>query len=364
MSKKINAEKILGMILKFLQLLMTQTLAKRITSMALIAAGVPDSRVTELTGLCDRSVRELRRALENDETENIFQVGGGGSKSKLAGLEETIINEVESGSYSSRQQIADMINEKHGIKVSLNTISRLLKKNGIKRLKSGSLPAKADPKAQRLFYEKTLLPLMQKAKNGTIALLFVDASHFVMGCDYLGYIYGKVRRFIRTHSGRSRYNVLGALDFVSKKITTITNDTYITATEVCELIRKVSLEYAGMPVFLILDNARYQKCLIVQALAAELNVTLVYIPAYSPNLNLIERFWKHAKSRLRIKYYNDFNDFKEKIDLIIAGADKGDKAIVDRFIGEKVQLFDNTVFDNVVELPKSKNAKKYRKKAA
>ena len=56
---------------------------------------------------------------------------------------------------------------------------QLSKKNEIKRLKCGSLPAKADPVAQREFYENTLHPLMQRAKKGEIALLFVDASHFV-----------------------------------------------------------------------------------------------------------------------------------------------------------------------------------------
>jgi transposase len=228
---------------------------------------------------------------------------------------------------------------------------QLSKKNEIKRLKCGSLPAKADPAEQPTFYENTLLPLIKKKKKEKITLLFVDASHFIMGCDYLGYIYGKVRRFIRTFSGRSRYNVLGALNYVSKKMTTITNDAYITATEVCELIKKVSVEYAGKPIFLVLDNARYQKCKAVQALVTELKVTLVYIPPYSPNLNLIERLWKHTKSRLRTKYYDDFTVFKETIDFITGSTDKDDKAIIDRLIGEKVQLFDDKVFDNVVDFP-------------
>ncbi|MDR1110468.1 MAG: IS630 family transposase, partial [Deltaproteobacteria bacterium] len=86
--------------------------------------------------------------------------------------------------------------------------------------------------AQREFHDGVLRPLMDRAKSGGIALLFVDASHFVMGCDFLGYIYGKARRFMKTCSGRKRYNVLGALDVVSKKVTTVTNDAYITATEV------------------------------------------------------------------------------------------------------------------------------------
>ena len=175
-----------------------------------------------------------------------------------------------------------------------------------------------------------------------------------MGCDYLGYIYGRVRRFIRTYSGRSRYNVLGALNYVSKKLTTITNDAYITATEVCELMKKVSLEYAGKPIFMVLDNARYQKCAVVQTLAAELKTTLIYIPPYSPNLNLIERLWKHVKSRLRTKYYDDFFEFKETIDFITDSTEKSDKTVIDKLIGEKVQLFDTKIFDNVVEIHAAK----------
>ena len=164
-----------------------------------------------------------------------------------------------------------------------------------------------------------------------------------MGCDYLGSIYGKARRFVRTFSGRKRYNVLGAIDFVSKKLTTITNDTYITSIQVCELLRKLAEEYTAIPLYLVLDNASYQKCNLVKDLAAELGITLVYIPPYSPNLNLIERFWKFTKGKLRTKYYDDFSPFKNTIDTIIASSDNEFKHEVDKLITEKVQLFDDFV---------------------
>jgi transposase len=191
---------------------------------------------------------------------------------------------------------------------------------------------------------------MGEAKKGMIALLFMDASHFVMGCDFLGYIYGMARRFIKTYSGRKRYNVLGALDFVSKKVTTVTNDTYITALEVCELLKKVADGFAGKPIHFVLDNARYQKCAIVHELANQLGISLVYIPPYSPNLNLIERFWKHVKNGLRTKYYDLFDEFQERIDDIVDNADKMDKTYIDRLIGERVHLYDNltTIGDNSV----------------
>jgi hypothetical protein len=70
-----------------------------------------------------------------------------------------------------------MIYEKFGIKVSLLTVLRLLKKHNFKLLKSGSLPAKAEPKKQRTFYQEVLLALMEKAKNGTINILCL-ATHY------------------------------------------------------------------------------------------------------------------------------------------------------------------------------------------
>jgi len=182
---------------------------------------------------------------------------------------------------------------------------------------------------------------MSQAKNNKVALLFVDASHFVMGCDFLGYVYGKVRHFVRTCSGRKRYNVLGALNFITKKLTTVTNDTYITATQVCELLRKVANEYVDIPIYLVLDNASYQKCQVVWALAVELGINLVYIPAYSPNINLIERLWKFVKGKLRTQYYDDFNIFKEKINSITDSTDKLNKPDIDRLISDKIQLFDD-----------------------
>jgi transposase len=210
-------------------------------------------------------------------------------------------------------------------------------------LKSGSIPAKADAEAQRDYYDTVLHPLMIKAKDSLLTLLFLDASHFVMGCDFLGHIYGKTRRFIMTFSGRKRYNVLGALNFVTKKVTTVVNDKYITATEVCEMLRKVAAEYAGRTVHIVLDNARYQKCEIVTKLAQELGIVLHYIPPYSPNLNLIERLWKHVKSRLRTKYYDQFGDFKDTIDGIIEDTCDGSKELIDKLIGEAVQIFDTLV---------------------
>ena len=125
----INDGQIIKKVLDFFELFMCVTLAKRLLSMVLIAVNASDKLITELTGLCGQSVRTLRKTLIDGDINSLFHVGGGGRKRKLVDVEDAIIEEINSNNYHSHQQIADMIQAKYGIKVSLPVISRLLKKN-------------------------------------------------------------------------------------------------------------------------------------------------------------------------------------------------------------------------------------------
>lgn len=142
---------------------------------------------------------------------------------------------------------------------------------------------------------------------------FVDAAHFVLA-PFLGFLWSFTRIFIKAPAGRKRFNVLGALNGVTHELITVCNETYINAESVCELLYLISEKYVGISVTLVLDNARYQKCKMVWRVAEELNIELLYIPPYSPNLNLIERLWKFVKKKcLWSKYYAEFDHFKTAI---------------------------------------------------
>ncbi len=133
---------------------------------------------------------------------------------------------------------------------------------------------------------------------------------------------------MQSPSGRKRFNVLGALNAVTLEIITVTNETYINAESVCQLLRKLSALALGMPISLVWDNARYQKCAVVFELADELGISLVYLPSYSPHLNLIERLWRFVRKQcLYSKYYADFASFRTAISTLIdtAHLDKNDQ---------------------------------------
>lgn len=113
----------------YLQLFISPVIARRIISALLIIAGARNSYITELTGLSERGIRDLKNQLANDDTNSLFEIRSGrGRKPKLEDIESQIVEEIEKGNYQTLQQIADMIQEKFEIKVSIMSVSRLLKK--------------------------------------------------------------------------------------------------------------------------------------------------------------------------------------------------------------------------------------------
>ena len=121
------AEQTIGRIIAFLRIFMAETVARRITSVVLLAVGVPDMRVAELTRMSDRSVRDLRKKLR-DGDDDLFRASGGGRERKMVDVEKLVVEKIESNDYHTQQEIADMVYQEYGIKVHRSTVSRLLKK--------------------------------------------------------------------------------------------------------------------------------------------------------------------------------------------------------------------------------------------
>ena len=142
----------------------------------------------------------------------------------------------------------------------------------------------------------------------------MDAAHLIHSV-FLGYLWSNKRLFIRSSSGRKRYNVLGALDAVNLKIHKFCNESYINAEVVMKFFKELRKKYGNKPISIFLDNARYQHCKRCIELAEELNIELNFLPSYSPNLNLIERYWKWVKKKcLYSNFYEKFEHFKYAID--------------------------------------------------
>ena len=159
---------------------------------------------------------------------------------------------------------------------------------------------------------------------------------------YLGFLGCFQRVFIASPSGRKRFNVLGAVNAITKEVVTVTNETYINAESLCEMLLKLAALGLDLPITLVLDNARYQKCRALFDLAETLNIELLYLPSYSPHLNLIERLWKFVRNEcLYSRYYAHFDDFKTAISTCLEQTNTTHKKSLETLLSLKFQSFEN-----------------------
>lgn len=207
------------------------------------------------------------------------------------------------------KQAVERIERLTAIRLSESQARRFMKNIGMKLCKTAPIPGKCDPQLQFNFYTTEMVPRLEEARIGERKVFFVDAAHFVLGA-FLGMIWCFSRIFLKTSPGRQRYNVLGAVDSHSHELISIRTTENINATSVMALIDKIRDTHATIPISLIMDNARYQRCQAVKEHALKRQVEILFLPSYSPNLNLIERIWKLTKKEcLTNKYHRDFKGF-------------------------------------------------------
>lgn len=160
-------------------------------------------------------------------------------------------------------------------------------------------------------------PRLEEARAGKRRLYFVDAAHFVFG-TYLCSLWCLVRLWIPAASGRQRFNVLGAYDAISREMISITNSESVNTETMCDLVQlieRTNRRRKRIPITLVLDNARYQRNSWVKQVAEEYGIELLFLPSYSPNLNLIERYWRLIKKEaLYGRYYANFAAFRAGIE--------------------------------------------------
>lgn len=315
---------------------------QRLEAVYLKAIGYPHQEIERIVGIGQKALRSYLRMYQAGGIEALKALKFYRPKSELDRHREQLEAEFEIRPAKSINEAVQRIEKLTGIRRSPPQVDKFLKNLGLKRLKVGHIPAKADPDKQKAFLEDKLDPPLEEAGQGKRHVFFVDAAHFVMR-PFLGFLWCFVGQFIQASSGRQRFNILGALHATTLQVVTFTTDSYINSYSVVKLMCKIAVEFADLPITLVLDNARYQRCrFVMDLLATALGIELLFLPPYSPNLNLIERLWKFIKKKcLYSEYYETFIDFKQAIVDCIAQTDGIYKQELASLLTFKFQTFEN-----------------------
>ena len=147
-------------------------------------------------------------------------------------------------------------------------------------------------------------------------MVFGDAVHFLHNV-HPGVLWAKKghRPALTANSGRRRYSVLGGYAVGDSTYVGIATDGMVTATTVVDWIDALEAAFPEAPTITVyVDNARYFHARLVKAHLVGKRVRFVYLPPYSPNLNLIERLWKFCKKTVLVTFYPTYVEFTKAID--------------------------------------------------
>jgi len=307
-----------------------------------------DTKAGQISGLHRHSVNHWVQSYQTGGFESLCQYNYGTNKSELENYSGSILKSFTERPPMSAREAKMRIEEMTGISRSPSQIRTFMKHNGLRYIKTGHIPAKADTEKQRQWVKSTLEPAIKEAQNGECHLLFMDAAHFILE-PFICALWCIARLFVKASSGRNRINVLGAVNAITKEIITLSNTTYISAETIVSFLIQLRQHYEGLPLKIVLDNARYQHCKLVEETAKQLNITLLFLPSYSPNLNIIERLWKFAKKTiLYAKYYESPTKFHQAITEFFKGINQKYKDDLKKIMTLKFQFFSN---ENVLIYP-------------
>lgn len=241
-------------------------------------------------------------------------VNYGTNKSILDTYCESISADFQTHPPHSIKEAQFRIEQLTGVLRSEQRIAAFMKRIGMRRRKTSHVPAKADTKQQEKWLSEQWEPVHKLAKQGEAHLFFIDAVHFLYA-PFLCFLWCFKRVFIKAPAGRKRVNILGALNAITKQVHFMSTEDTVNKQTIMDFLYHLRIYHHDMkPIYIVLDNARYHHAKVVRALAEKLNIKLLYLPPYSPNLNIIERLWKFLKKKcLYGRYYDSFEKFKLEI---------------------------------------------------
>lgn len=289
------------------------TVQKRMLCLRLKYLGYQNQEISAILEVSRNTVGNYLRLYASSGIEGLKTLNYQGPVSKLDQHQVKIETSFRQQAPRSVKEARERIKKLTGVKRSPTRVRAFMNRMGMRPRATAQIPAKADPVLQKQFLEQILEPLLEKAKAGQCHVFFLDSVHFVLAA-FVSVIWCFERVFVKTAPGRFRLNVIGAIHATTQELTALYNDTYITADTVVQLLERIATYYVGKPIHIVLDNARYQHCELVKNAAQRLHINLVFLPPYSPNLNIIERLWKFIKSEVcAANYFQDANVFQKAI---------------------------------------------------
>ena len=285
--------------------------ADKIKAVYLLSRGKTPQEIAEVLMLDIDTIGNYRNRYEAEGVSGLLKNNYFGSEPMLSCAEiEELSAHLELQTYLTVEAIVEYVKFVYHIHYSMSGMRQLLHRLKFVYKKAKTIPGKANAELQKAYLG--LLEEVLKNKSEDDAHYYLDGVHPQHNTQLAyGWIKKGQDRVVKSNSGRQRININGALNADTLEVIIRTDDT-INTQSTLKLFETLEQKHPNAEsIFITLDNAKYYKNGLIYAYLKTSKIKLLFMPPYSPNLNLIERLWKFMrKTILYNKYYEKFADFK------------------------------------------------------
>ncbi len=343
MMTEINlSEKEIKKLIKFHKECREKKNAYRINVIILLAKKYSHKEIAEALLIDEKSVQRYKNIFLEHGVDGLLMDNYKGSQGHLNAEQlEKLKNHLDENTYIRTKDIVEYIKKEFRVKYTPEGLVPLLHRLGFEYKKTKHIPGKANSEEQKKFTQK-YKRIRNKLKD-LEAIYFMDAVHptFNSMLAY-GWIRKGTEKYIKSNTGRERLNINGAYNPITNEIIAEDFQT-INKESTISLLTSIKKVNGDNKVYVFMDRARYNYSLDVRNYAKKNKIKIIYLPTYSPNLNIIERLWHFMKKEvLYNKYYETYNQFQFAIMKFLKRKDKIFQDSLKSLLTENFHIF-NTI---------------------
>lgn len=214
--------------------------------------------------------------------------------------------------YLRVKDICAYVKGSFAISMSRSSMTNWLKENDFVFKCPLKIPGKLNPELQKKHIEE--YKQLKASLSSDKELYFVDAVHPEHQSKATrGWMPKGSEKTLQSTGKQLRLHFTGALDINNMNVYTREYKT-VDADAMIDFFSGLEASSKASTIYVILDNARANKNKKLDEYLKSSRIKPIYLPPYSPNLNVIERLWKIMhESRTYNRYYPSSVDFFREI---------------------------------------------------
>jgi transposase len=288
----------------------------KVTTILLLDKGLSITDIADYLGIDSSTIYRYVNSYLSDGIVVYLQTDYQGYWGRLSSDQiSQLRKELNTHLYLDSKEVAEWIYTRWTITYTRQGVVDLLNRIGFTYKQTKCVPCEADSEKQEHFLQQLDILLEQTLDNDSV-IYFADGVHPTHNTRSThAWIEKGTERLQPTLSGRDRVNINAVINAQDPIEVIMEECKSVNAQTTKALYQKIiDANPDKKNIYIISDNARYYRNKELIAWIENTPIRPIFLPPYSPNLNLIERLWKLMRKKIiNTKFYRTKEEFRQAV---------------------------------------------------